>query len=219
MTVDDEEHGEQLSEITPHATICSSIAGVGNNYNIMPNIFRDNDPIPGATSRRYCVDYWDRTGGPYRFGRQEYKTQEDLDREREARTPKVTIEIKGNLKWTQEEAIQYLEEKAEVEARAKKRVGRKPKQKLQRSIDEIYWADRSGDFLGHASIERKSSPSIRRFKGEEIEDLLCCHNPEELQGRFKKLQAKYDADQITADEAEEWYKFKRGQEKSRRVNG
>jgi hypothetical protein len=97
-------------------------------------------------------------GRPSRFGSAQCKTQEDLDREREAKEaliPKVTVEIKGSPNWTQEEAFQYLEEKAKAkpketppkrtnrvtEERKQEAVHRENRAKRkERTIDEIYYA-------------------------------------------------------------------------------
>jgi hypothetical protein len=128
--------------IEPRATICSIMKGAGNNYRLMPNIFRENDPLPEATKHRYCLEYWERIGGPYRFSAAQYKTQGDLDHEKEeveAKIPKIVVE-QGNLTWTQEEALQYLEEKAKAKPKLEQAKPMAKPERKEKTIDEIYYA-------------------------------------------------------------------------------
>lgn len=95
----------------------------------MPDIFRDNRRLPDNSMDRYCFET---RIGCERFNSGTYKTQADLDREREAAEaliPKVIVEIKGNLKWTFDEALEYLMEKA-------KRKGKQPSEWLEKKEDE-----------------------------------------------------------------------------------
>lgn len=124
----------------PKATVCSIMAGVGMNYRMMPDIFRDNRRLPDKSMDRYCFDT---QIGCSRFFTGTYKTYADLDREREAaeaKTPKVIVEIKGNLKWTQEEAFQYLEEKSKVKPKPEPEKSKARPERKERTIDEIYYA-------------------------------------------------------------------------------
>jgi hypothetical protein len=173
-----------------------------NNYRYLSDLQLDNKREARESRHRYFLDYWDMVGGPYR-------TDERIPEPVIPKPPpKIKVVNLGNLKWTREEALQYLEEKAlgeilsaEIEAKTKKKAkGDLPKPRKERTIEEIYYAD-------------AKKPKDMRLERGAIEDLLSCV---ELQIKFQKYQAKYDEGSIMAEEAEVWEKLRR--EKQRRAD-
>jgi hypothetical protein len=95
---------------------------------------------------RYCFDT---KIGMARFNSSTFKTQEDIDREKLeaiAALP-IFIEVKGNLKWTPDESVQYIEEKQQA---SKKEIERQRKlikkaNKVKRIIHSKSVTDKPSD--------------------------------------------------------------------------
>lgn len=112
-----------------------------NNYKYLTNLRPDDRRLQMRSNDRYAMFYY--AAGCPRYNGSDYRTQADLDREREAAEaliPKVIVEIKGNLKWTQEEALQYLEEKSKVKSKPEPEKSKARPEWKEKTIDEIYYA-------------------------------------------------------------------------------
>jgi hypothetical protein len=113
----EEEKEESLINIPPKMTTYTFLMMRQNNYRYMTNIFSDDNPLPNKTSKRYCMNYWQKVGMPVKYNSSiHFKTQKDLDREQKAKDdliPKVQVD-QGEVTWTQEESIEYLEKKKKI---------------------------------------------------------------------------------------------------------